>query len=61
MLRRAFDAMMNDADFRAEADKVKMDFGPSTGEEAQTVAEAMLKAPPIVIERARALILGPVK
>jgi tripartite-type tricarboxylate transporter receptor subunit TctC len=60
-LRRAFDAMMNDADFRAEADKVKMDFGPSTGEEAQAVAEAMLKAPPIVIERARALILGPVK
>ena len=58
-LRAAFDAMMKDKDFLDEAEKQKMDISPSSGAQAQTVAESMLKASPRVIERARALIAGP--
>ena len=57
-LRRAFDAMMKDPDFLAEAAKTKMDISPSTGEQAQAVAEAMLSASPRVLERARILMTG---
>ena len=60
-LRRGFDAMMKDPEFIAEADKVKMEFSPTTGEQAQVVAEAMLNAPPKVIERARELMTPPTK
>lgn len=56
--RRAFDKMMTDKEFLAEAAKTKKDISPSTGEEAQAVAESMLNAPPKVIERARILIRG---
>ncbi|MDP2358006.1 MAG: hypothetical protein Q8M31_18345, partial [Beijerinckiaceae bacterium] len=54
--RTAFDTMMKDPEFLADASKAKMDISPSTGQQAQAVAESMLKAPPKVIERARALI-----
>jgi tripartite-type tricarboxylate transporter receptor subunit TctC len=57
-MRQAFNTMMKDADFLAEADKQKMDISPSTGEQAQAVAESMLTAPPKVIERARVLLGG---
>jgi tripartite-type tricarboxylate transporter receptor subunit TctC len=60
-LRRGFDAMMKDPEFIAEADKVKMEFSPTTGEQAQVVAESMLNAPPKVIERARELMTAPTK
>ncbi|HEY8581122.1 MAG TPA: hypothetical protein VIL72_14640, partial [Beijerinckiaceae bacterium] len=39
-LRRAFDAMMKDPEFLADAGKTKMDISPSTGEQAQEVAES---------------------
>jgi tripartite-type tricarboxylate transporter receptor subunit TctC len=55
-MRAAFNTMMKDPEFLAEAEKQKMDISPSTGEQAQAVAEAMLKASPKVIERARALL-----
>jgi tripartite-type tricarboxylate transporter receptor subunit TctC len=54
--RQAFNTMMKDKAFLAEAAKSKMDISPSTGEEAQAVAEAMLNAPPRVIERAGQLL-----
>jgi tripartite-type tricarboxylate transporter receptor subunit TctC len=57
-LRRAFDTMMKDPQFLAEAGKTKMDISPSTGEEAQAVAESMLNAKPRVLERARILMTG---
>jgi hypothetical protein len=57
-MRQAFNTMMKDADFLAEAEKQKMDISPSTGEQAQAVAESMLTAPPKVIERARVLLGG---
>lgn len=57
-MRQAFNTMMKDADFLAEAEKQKMDISPSTGEQAQAVAESMLKASPKVIDRARVLLGG---
>lgn len=57
-LRRAFDATMKDPEFVAEAAKSKMDISPSTGEEAQKVAEAMINAPADVRARAKAIFEG---
>ena len=54
-LRRAFDHMIKDPEFLAEAAKTKMDISPSTGEEAQKVAESMLNMPPRIIQRAKVL------
>ena len=54
-LRNAFDKMIRDPDFMAEADKMKMDISPSTGLEAQKVAESMLSMPPNIVQRAKVL------
>ena len=54
-LRRAFDQMVKDPEFLAEAGKTKMDISPSSGEEAQKVAESMLNMPPKIIQRAKVL------
>ena len=60
-LRRAFDAMMKDPEFLAEADRSGMDISPSTGEESQKIAVAIVNTPPDVVERAKQLIEAPVK
>ena len=57
-LRRAFEQLMADPEFRAEADRSKMDIVPSTGEAAQKVAETMLGYSPRVYQRAKAIIEG---
>ncbi len=54
-LRNAFDRMVKDTDFLAEADKMKMDISPSSGLEAQKVAESMLSMPPNIVQRAKVL------
>ena len=60
-LRRAFDAMVKDPEFIAEADKTKMDMSPSSGEEAQKIADGIVNTSADVAERARALIEAPQK
>ncbi|MDB5641041.1 MAG: tripartite tricarboxylate transporter family receptor [Hyphomicrobiales bacterium] len=55
-LRRAFDAVMKDPQFLAEADKAKMDISPTTGEEAQKIADSIVNAPKDVVERSKALL-----
>ncbi len=60
-LRRAFDAMVRDPDFISEAGKAQMDMSPSTGEEAQKIAEAIVNTPPEIALRAKALIEAPAK
>jgi hypothetical protein len=55
-LRRAFDEMVRDKDFLAEAAKSKMDITPSSGEQAEKIAASMFANPPRVLERAKALI-----
>jgi len=54
-LRNAFDKMIKDPEFMAEADKMKMDISPSNGLEAQKVAESMLSTPPNILQRAKVL------
>jgi len=52
---------MKDPDFLAEAAKTQMDISPSSGEEAQKVADSMLDYPPNVLARAKALLDAPAK
>jgi tripartite-type tricarboxylate transporter receptor subunit TctC len=53
ILRRAFMGAMQDKDFAAEAQKLKLDIEAMSGEEAQSIVSEMMAAPPAVIERAR--------
>ena len=55
-LRRAFDAVMKDTDFIAEARKLELDHNPATGAEIAEVARDTIDAPPDLIEKARAAI-----
>jgi tripartite-type tricarboxylate transporter receptor subunit TctC len=55
-LRRAFDAVMKDPQFLTEAEKAKMDISPTTGEEAQKIADSIVNAPKEVVERSKALL-----
>jgi hypothetical protein len=55
LIRRAFDATMADADFRAEAARMQADVAPSTGEEVQKLVARIYATPRPVIERARKL------
>ena len=57
-LRRAFDAMIKDPEFLAEAAKSDMDISPATGEESQKIADAIVNTPPEIAARARAMLEG---
>jgi len=50
MLRKAFAATMNDPQFKAEAEKSKLDLDPLTGEEVQKMIAGIFKLPPSVVE-----------
>ena len=56
-LRRAFDKTVKDPQFLAEADKMGgMDIQPMSGEEAQTIAHAIVNTPPEVVDHARKVL-----
>src|SRR4051812_28379711 len=55
-LRRAFDAIMKDPEFLAEADKLQLEIAPVDGESLQAMVERMFKSSPDVIEAARQAI-----
>ncbi|MEA2907226.1 MAG: hypothetical protein QOI12_4613 [Alphaproteobacteria bacterium] len=56
-LRKAFDAMVADADYRAEAQRVQLRVLPKTGVELQRLIDAAITdADPATIERARAFL-----
>jgi tripartite-type tricarboxylate transporter receptor subunit TctC len=55
-LRRAFDATMKDEQFLAEAAKSQIDISPSSGEASQKIVESVLKTPPDVLARAKAIL-----
>jgi tripartite-type tricarboxylate transporter receptor subunit TctC len=57
-LRAAFAATMKDPEFLAEAEKMKMDLGIATGEEAQAVAAAIIDTPAEITRRARTILQG---
>ena len=53
ILRKAFDDTMADPDFRADAQKRKLDLDPTPGTELQEVVEEIFKTPASVVERIR--------
>jgi tripartite-type tricarboxylate transporter receptor subunit TctC len=52
-LRRAFDATMKDPAYLAEADRLKIEVEPLTGEEVATFVEQVMRTPPETVARVR--------
>ena len=52
-LRAAFDAMVRDPEFLAEAAQRKIDVNPMGGEDVAAIVRAILNAPPSIVERAK--------
>ena len=55
-LRRAFDATLKDPAFLAEADKLKLDVNPVSGEEVDRLVAELYATPKDVVEEARVAI-----
>ena len=53
-IRRAFDATMKDPEFLAEADKLKLEISPMSGEEIASMLGDIAKTSPDVVERVKA-------
>jgi tripartite-type tricarboxylate transporter receptor subunit TctC len=58
VLRRAFEAMMRDAEFLAEAQKLGAEIDPMTGQEVQDAITQILTTPRDVIERTQTALGG---
>jgi tripartite-type tricarboxylate transporter receptor subunit TctC len=56
ILRRAFDATMKDPQFLADAEKLRIDVAPLSGERVQEVVRNLYASPPEVVDLARAAI-----
>jgi tripartite-type tricarboxylate transporter receptor subunit TctC len=52
-IRRAFDAVMKDKEFRDEADKLKIEIDPLGGEQVAALIEQIYKTPAATVERVR--------
>ncbi len=52
-IRRAFDATMKDKEFLAEADKLKLEIDPMTGEDIVKMLDQIAKTPSDVVARVR--------
>ena len=57
LLRAAYDAVMADAQFLAEAEKTRLDISPSPGAKLQQLVKNVYATPAATVERARAIIL----
>lgn len=58
ILRKSFDDTMADPEFRADAQKRKLDLDPTSGVELQEVVEDIFKTPAAVVERVRPFLEG---
>ncbi|MPZ41635.1 MAG: hypothetical protein GEU95_27045 [Rhizobiales bacterium] len=56
ILRKAFDATMKDPQFLADAEKLRIDVAPLSGERVQEVVRKLYESPPKVVDLARAAI-----
>ena len=56
LLRRAFDATMQDPEFLAEAAKIQADIDPTSGEDVQRLVARIYATPQLVIDRAKKLL-----
>jgi tripartite-type tricarboxylate transporter receptor subunit TctC len=52
-IRRAFDATMKDKEFLAEAEKLKIEVDPLTGEQVAALIVDIYKTPAATVERVR--------
>ena len=52
----AYEKMINDSEFLADAKKRKFEIDPNTGAEVQVLAEKLLAIPPGVVEAAKAAL-----
>lgn len=59
VLRRAFDATMRDESFLAEADRLKIDIDPMTGEDTEAAIRQVLATPHDVIARTQEALGAP--
>jgi tripartite-type tricarboxylate transporter receptor subunit TctC len=55
VLRKAFDTMLKDPDFRAEVEKRNLEFGPMSGTELQQRVAASMKVTPEIVKHAIAM------
>ena len=56
LLRRAFDATMQDGEFRAEAARIQADLAPTTSEDVQKLVARIYATPRPVVERVKKLL-----
>jgi tripartite-type tricarboxylate transporter receptor subunit TctC len=56
ILRRAFDATMQDAQFKAEVEKAGAEVLPMTGEKLQALMTETVKAPPELVARMKSIL-----
>lgn len=56
ILRKAFDDMMADPDFRADAQKRHLDINPTPGAEIQGIIDDIYETPPDVVARVRPVL-----
>jgi tripartite-type tricarboxylate transporter receptor subunit TctC len=56
LLRRAFDATMQDPEFRAEAERIQADLAPTAGEDVQKLVTRLYATPRLVVERVKKLL-----
>jgi len=56
LIRRAFDATIQDPEFRAEAARIQADLAPTAGEDVQKLVERIYATPRPVIERVKKLL-----
>jgi tripartite-type tricarboxylate transporter receptor subunit TctC len=56
LIRHAFDATMQDPEYRADAAKMQADLAPTSGEEAQRLVERIYATPRPAIERIKKLL-----
>jgi hypothetical protein len=57
ILRKAFDATMNDEAFLADAEKMALEIAPASGQRVQDVVAKMYASPPHIVKRAREALL----
>jgi tripartite-type tricarboxylate transporter receptor subunit TctC len=56
ILRAAYDALMKDSQFLADAEKARLDISPSSGSKLQSLVASVYATPGPIVERARRII-----
>jgi len=54
LLRRGFDAMTRDPDFRKEVEQLDLELDPVSGEEVQRIVRSIVGTPPDIVQKVQA-------